>query len=330
MGKMAASHVTPTDHLYIERDPLSGPDQDYVRAPADGKIVEIERWLNDRELPWDSSQYVPDYRVIIMHTCDLFTIFIHLGELAPEIEEQTGEIHPGEQWFSQRSGAVDIKAGDPIARFGVTSLDWSVHDGSVELSGFVVPVHYDREPWKIHTVDPFQYYSDPLKTELMAKVPRVVSPVAGKIDYDIEGKIVGNWFLEGTDDYGGNIAPGSSVDYWTGHLAIAYGYIDPSQIRISIGFVTGIEDEALCNTCFGAYGVRGNQPDPATVGPEKGLVKYELMSRVGPNHEQVGAVSLGTFLVRHHGDRTLEVEVIPGKTPDEVSNFSDASLIYHR
>ena len=143
---------------------------------------------------------------------------------------------------------------------GPGGLDWSVHDADVTLSGFIAPEHYASEVWKIHTVDPFQFYEEPLRSELLSKAVRKVEPRAGKIDYDIEGTILGNWFLEGTIDYGGNT---DDSEYWKGHLAIAYGWIDPSQVRISIGFDTGINHQ-LCKVCFGAYGVRGNQPDPAT------------------------------------------------------------------
>ena len=46
--------------------------------------------------------------------------------------------------------------------------------------------------------------------------------------------------------------------------------------------------------------------------------------------DQVGDTSLGTFLVQHLGDRTIRIEVIPGKAPNEVTGFSDASLVYRR
>lgn len=114
------------------------------------------------------------------------------------------------------------------------------------------------------------------------------------------------------------------------HITIAYDWIDPTKIRISIGLDTGINDEQDCNVCFGNYAVRGNGPDPTTIDSEDGLVKYELMSRIGSNHVEVGNTSLGTFLVQHLGDRTIRIEVIAGKSPDEVVGFSDASLIYRR
>jgi len=328
MGKMASSHVTPTDHLYVHWSQPAAGVTEYVVAPADGQIVEIGRFPSNTSSRFDSSITIPDYRMVIMHSCSFFTIFIHLGELAPDIIKQTGPISLGSQWFSTRTGPIDVKAGDPLSKInGSDGLDWSVHDADVMLSGFVVPKHYIGSPWKVHTVDPFQFYKEPLKSQLLSKVVRKAEPRAGKIDYDVEGTIAGNWFLEGTDDYSGNT---NKPEYWKGHIAIAYGYIDPAQIRISLGFNTGIDDDQLCNVCFSAYGVRGNKPDPTSIGVADGLVKYELMSRQGPNHEQVGDTSLGTFLVQHLGDRAIRIEFILGVAPKEVSAFSDKSLIYRR
>jgi hypothetical protein len=265
--------------------------------------------------------------MVLMHSCAFFTIFIHLAELAPEIEKQTGPIGLGGQWFASRNGPIRVNAGDPLAKINGTGLDWSVHDADVILPGFVIPEHYTSEIWKIHTVDPFQYYEEPLKSELLSKAVRQVEPRSGKIDYDVEETILGNWFLKGTDDYNGSP---DFPEYYSGHLSIAYGWIDPTQVRISIGFETGIDDDSLCNVCFGAYAVRGNSPDPAGIGKEQGLVKYELMSRRGPNHEQAGYTELGTFLVEHLGKRTLRVEFLLGKSPDDVSGFSSNALIYYR
>jgi len=338
MGKVSAGsgHVTPTDHLYVHRDVPAGADVEYFLAPADGAIVHIQRYNHDKPLDREnqSSPMVPDYRLILMHSCTFFTIFIHLGELAPAVAEKTGEIPSGASWSATRTVPIQVNAGEPIAKFGQLSNDWSVHDTNTTLAGFVVPEHYEAEPWKIHTVDPFQFYDEPLKSDLLSKVVRKVEPRAGKIDYDAEGTIAGNWFLEGTVDYsGGGLG---TPRYWNGHLSIAYGYIDPSQVRIAIGSATDINDDLYCRICFGAYGVRGNEPDPMTVGPESGLVKYELMSRRSEGfgdfaiREQVGDTSLGTFLVQHLGDRTIRIEVIAGKPPHAVSGFSDAALTYRR
>ncbi|MQG21127.1 MAG: hypothetical protein FI725_03860 [SAR202 cluster bacterium] len=342
MGKMASSHVTPTDHLYIHRNPNPdiAQDNEYVVAPADGVIVKISRFPEDQQYIYQvpDPKMVPDYRVIIMHSCTFFTIFIHLGELAPAISEVTGEIANGRTWFGTTDAPIPVKAGDPIAKFGGQSLDWSVHDSDTILSGFIVPQHYETEPWKIHTVDPFPFYEGSLRNALEAKAIRVVEPIAGKIDYDIEGAIIGNWFLDGTVNYSGSLPPGTPR-YWNGHLSIAYGYIEPSQIRISIGHDMADDMNNDCRKCRGSYGVKYNSPDPATVTAETGLVKYELMSRERgggredhsiPAFEMVGEKSLGTFLVKHLGDRTIRVEIVPGKRPDEVMGFTNGALIYRR
>ena len=91
-----------------------------------------------------------------------------------------------------------------------------------------------------------------------------------------------------------------------------------------------LNDDQDCNSCFGNYAVRDNKPDPSTIAPETGLVKYELMSRTRLNHMEVGTTSLGTFLVQHLGAHSIRVEVVPRKAPAGVYGFSDASMNYRR
>ena len=75
-----------------------------------------------------------------------------------------------------------------------------------------------------------------------------------------------------------------------------------------------------------------------TVDPDSGMVKSELMSRKDEDPSgslwlvkgQVGDTSLGTFLVQHISNRTIRIEVIPGKDPREDPGFSDTSLFYQR
>ena len=341
MGRMSASsdHVTPTDHLYIHRVFTAGTEN--VVSPGDGYVVAIQRASNDTPLSeadefgnylGDTGPMVPDNRMIIMHSCNVFTIFIHLGDLAPAIMSATGEMNRGSDWYAgSGNDPIPIKAGEVLGKFGSQSLDWSVHDAETVLEGFVVPEHYEWEPYKIHTVDPFLFYTEPARSALLDKMIRKVEPRAGKIDHDVEGTIAGNWFLDGSIDFIGSGKP--DLDYTEGHLSIAYGYVDPSQLAITIGANTGI-DEDLCGICFGSYGIRGNQPDPRTVDSSVGLVKYELMSREQYegryDTDQVGTISLGTFLVEHLGDRTIRIEVIPNKSPDEIEGFSNESSLYRR
>jgi hypothetical protein len=124
--------------------------------------------------------------------------------------------------------------------------------------------------------------------------------------------------------------------YWNGHLAIAYDHIDPQQVRISIGAETGIPQEA-CHICQGAYGVRGNSPDPASVSTGSGLIKYDLVAREfidesgirEPNRNAEDQI-LGVFLAQVLDDTTIKVEVFAGTTSAQVAGFSEKARLYRR
>lgn len=324
MGKMAAGHVTPTDHGYfINRGEVSE-----LRSPADGYIQVIGTFPQPN-----------DYRVVLWHSCTVSTIFIHLKEIAPEILAQTGDIPPGSSWEADqgpnnnRIKPIPIKAGQVIGKIK-GGVDFSVHDTSVFLSGFVTPSIYYDEPWKIHTADFFSYFAEPLQSELKKKSLRTSAPVAGKIDYDVDGRLIGNWFVAGTDYKNSNTS-----DYYKTHLAIAYDHVTPNLVRISIPN-SGIDDNTLCKTCFGSYGVRGNAPDPANVGVNQGLIKYEL---VATDHvedprfpglreitKNVDSQTLGVFLVQMEGSRRIKTEIFPGKTAAQVTGFTAGAKVYAR
>ncbi len=262
MGKMSftSRHVTPTDHMYFKsvtfRDPQSQSSYD-VRAPADGQITKIGRFPGERE----------DYRFIIWHSCTISTIYIHLNGLAPEIREVTGDIAPGSRWrLVDSDTTIRVEAGQVIGTAG-SSFDFSAHDTKEWLS-FVVPEHYFGEAWKMYTVDPFDYFTEPVRSQLLEKNVRKVEPYGGKIDYDIDGRLVGNWFYDGGD---------YSTSGRYGHLSVVYDYVDPTLIRISFPH-EGITEED-CRECQGVYGVKGNEPDPASVSVSSGMVKYELVGR---------------------------------------------------
>jgi hypothetical protein len=200
------------------------------------------------------------------------------------------------------------------------TLDFGVVNSEVTLSGFIVPSHYDYEPWKIHTVDPFEYFESSLSSQLVAKCTRTVAPVAGKIDHDIDGRAVGNWFKEGTNGYGGL----SWDSYWVGHLALAYHHVTPSTVMVSIGDYQG-EPRQFC--------VNGNGPDPASISVATGAVEYELITvnldwKGDPT--SVSTAVLGVLLIQLVEDRKLRVEVFPGLTASHVSGFTSAAVLYER
>jgi hypothetical protein len=331
MGRMWASHVTPVDHMYVTL--AQERERDWARMPAAGRVVSVQRFPNDQSPFWDESVKEPDYRVIVAHSCTVFSIFIHVGELAPEVAAAVGEIAPGQSWHALPGGpAVEIEAGGALARFGGSSFDYSLHDADVTLSGFQVPEHYEGEAWKVHTVDPFDYMTPELAGALLAKSPRRAEPLGGKIDYDVPGTLAGNWFLDGTAGYAGG---GVSVSYWEGHLAIAYDHIDPDQVRVAIGRDVGITFDE-CRACGGVYAVAGNGPDPASVTAADGVIKYELTGRQGvfddPFNERTVSDGnlLGTLLLQVIDSASIRMEFFYGISADSVGSFTDDTLIYRR
>ncbi|MBM3333397.1 hypothetical protein FJY63_01930 [Candidatus Sumerlaeota bacterium] len=212
-----------------------------------------------------------------------------------------------------------------MGKVGGRSLDFSVVNTQVRLPGFLTPRLYGHYAWRIHVVDPFDYFDEPLKSRLLALNVRKVKPYFGKIDYDVDGRLIGNWFRQGSGGY-----PGDRNDprgYWMGHLAFAYHHVVPTQVIISIGDFNGRP---------GQFAAKGNGPDPANVSAENGVVKYELLyapfnsngERIELPSEMSGAQ--GVLLVQLVEDRKLKVEAFPGRSAAEVGGFTQAAQIYER
>jgi hypothetical protein len=107
--------------------------------------------------------------------------------------------------------------------------------------------------------------------------------------------------------------------YWDGHLSISYDFIDPTQIKFSIGNLAGKAAQ---------LGIVGNSPDPATIGVENGLIKYELTSN-SPTETAIGYFQ-GLVLLQLIEPSKLKLELFPGKKSDQVSGFTNNALIYKR
>lgn len=333
-GLLAGGHVTPIDHMYFSpKDFNSKADTYPVYGIADGTIATISfRADNTPTEQTSRSGKKGDYRLDIYYNCTFFSYYDLITSLSPELQAKV-PTDTSKSWYERVN--LPIKAGQEIGRIGGQTLDWAVYNSDVKLTGFIVPDHYDREPWKIYTdYQSLDYFVEPYQTEFYKLLARQVEPRQGKIDYDIDGKLVGNWFLEGTNGYAG---AGSGDQYWNGHLAVVPDYIDPTSWHFSIGNWQGQA------TQFGIVPA----PDPATVGTETGLVKYELkqdehynadtgqtwMSNTGPipnpKKRLIGS-SKGTVLLQLIEDRKLKVETFPGKLASDVTGFTAAAKIYVR
>lgn len=316
LGLMTGDHVTPVDHHYFQNF-ANGEFDIEVYSPGDGYITDIQ--------PMSGAEEGKDYRIIIKHTCTISSTYIYVSNFPEKIKKYAPEKN------RYVSVSIPVKAGELIGYYK-NNLDYNLVDEEVVLSGFVVPEHYS-EPWKIHIPNTYDYFNEPIKSKLIAKSVRTAEPISGKIDYDIDGKLVGNWFLEGTNGYRGT----EQKRYWLGHLSIVYDYLDPERIVFSIGNYGGENSKQ--------FGIKGNSPNPANIGIENGLVKYELVQYdyITPDGNSWDRKSLvkglktknyevvqGVALVQLTENRKIKFEVFPGETASQVNGFTSNAKYYTR
>jgi hypothetical protein len=327
-GMMVGAHVCPIDHAYFFPKQLK-PGQEHfdVMSPANGFIVRISHRTQLAGSTERAREY-DDYALIIEHSGTFYAQYDLLTALAPAVLDQLDpslrERFARKQMGPPASVRIPIEAGQVVGKVGGRSLDFGVVNMEKRLAGFLTPSLYGHYAWRLHVVDPFDCFDEPLKSGLLALNVRKVAPFGGRIDYDVDGRLVGNWFREGSGGY-----PGDRRDprgYWMGHLAFAYHHVDPTKIVVSIGDYGGRPAQ---------YWVKGNTPDPAKVGDRDGVVKYELVyaaagasgqSFSGFDTSKVQGVALAQVLP----SRKLKFEAFPGKNGAEVSTFTARAKVFER
>jgi hypothetical protein len=332
-GLMVGGHVTPVDHQYFfGKNQKAAPDTYNVYAPSDGNIVSFE--YDDRR--HENGVVKGNYRVVISYSCTFFSYFDLATSLAPDIQSQLPQ-----NWEASRllkTAKIPVKKGQVVAKVGAQSLDFAVWDTTKTDKGLLVPNAYSNmEPWKIHTVQPLDYFTDSAKDEVLSHYIRKTDPIDGIVGHDIDGKAVGNWFLEGTNGYIGFAKEPSSgmSDYYKGHLSISPDYIDPNGWVFSIGDLNGQPTQ---------LGIKDPELKPNELGVENGMTKYSLYSLsyidetgkiwVGGTVPKTLKHSLtlfkGTLLVQMVEGHKMKIEVVMGKTPQQVSAFTKDAKIFTR
>lgn len=330
LGKVNDGHVTPTDHVYVHgADFNAGANAYDAIMPADGTVIDIsampDQYIGDRNQQTASE----DHRLVISHSCRYYSIYIHVHKLDPVLQRAVGDLAPNQN----KRVSVELKAGDKLGKVGGGGFDWTPIDTNKKLAGLITPELYQGESWKIHTVSPFDLYSGQLKRELEAKSLRTVAPLGGKIDWDQRGRLIGNWFRQGSGGYSGQNG-NNEGRYWDGHLSIAPDYIDGKTTVVSIGNWGGKAQQLAAKTTV----------NPASVSTNSGPVKIELtpLTYTSANGQSfngqptkgmtvsTNGPTAGTILVEVQKGEKLKVETFVGKTADQVSGFSEAAMIYER
>lgn len=328
-GLMIGGHVCPIDHGYFYPKPLR-PGQPHfdVMSPADGFIVMIGHRTQLAGSTETRREY-DDYALHIEHSATVYTFYDLLTQLDPAIlghlDDETRYRFARKQMGPPIHVRIPVKAGQVVGKVGGRSLDIAVIDTNVTLTGFLTPKLYGHYAWRVHVVDPFQYFDEPLKSQLLKLNPRATEPRGGKIDYDVDGRLVGNWFLKGSGGY-----PGDRRDprgYWMGHLSFAYHHVEPSIVLVSIGDFDGRPRQ---------FAVVGNGPDPARISTKDGLVKYELT--YAPFNSNGTRIELppqmrgvqGVLLAQLVESRKLRMELFPDQAGANVSGFTNGAKQYER
>jgi len=327
-GQVVGAHITPIDHMYFEPlDRSLGPDIYEVRAIQDGIIYDIGK----REIFTDTGvkKDFADWRLDIAHNCTFTSYFDLMTSVIPEIEKAYEDKKAGLGF-----NGLKIKAGQLLGYVGAQTLDFGVYDYEIVLPGFITPDLYDYEYWKVHTVDPFKYFPDEISEKLLIKMIRTIEPRAGKIDYDVDGTLSGNWFEQGTNGYAGK----NLKNYWIGHLSIAPHEINPSYWRVGIGHLS-VDDNIFL--------IKGNT-DPINITVNSGVVIYELYhSRMYKNdyniewwkepkkEKDVYGVqylgdSKGIIMFQMIENRLLKSEVFIGKSKTDNVDFTSNAKLYVR
>ncbi len=322
MGAISGGgHVTPTDHMYfLTPDWMSeGEIINDIFSPANGTITYIEYMPS---MLGTITEWEYDYRIIIKHTCSITSIFIHIDELS----EKLAQYAPSE--LGGVNVNIPVDGGEFIGQWW-GQLDYSLIDYNKTLSGILNPSRFITQPWRIHCMDPFDYFEEPFRSQLLELNIRNEVPFGGKIDYDIEGKLIGVWFKEDMDPNDWEMLEYNAI-------SIVYDYLDPDYIIISVGEFEG--EHRL-------YGTVNNSFDPAKISVETGLVKYDLVNYWYFDKdgewwgEEVVAKNLigkpiseiqGVFLVQMLDNETIITEGFLGKTSEQVLNFTENARIYKR
>lgn len=330
-GGMVGAHVTPIDHMYFSPVVFNSPRDTYeVRAMADGLITSIsERTQNVTDIN-NGTPKEAEYQMKFWYSCDFASYYDLVTSLSPRLKAEFDARKNG----SYAQVQIKVKAGEVVGRIGGQTLDFAVYDYTKILPGFIVPKHYLAESWKLHVVNPFQYFTEPVKSQLLALNVRQAEPREGKIDYDVDGKLVGTWFKEGNNGFGET--GGKNASPWRAHLSFVYDAIDPSMLIISVGDYGGQSQQ---------FAVKGNAPDPATIS-KGGVVAYELVQidhyrtstgqswdRTRPYNDLKGRPGdrvQGTVLAQMIGPRTLKFQAFPGKTAAQIPGFTGSAITYER
>jgi hypothetical protein len=320
---MGDPNILPKDHGgFVLKHPYVFPASVPVLAVADGVVISVSHGTRAvPEIP-DAPQNLwgmeyEDHLLRLQVSKEVIVNYAHITTYHPSLAAAIGDLPADEVGHAVE---IEVHAGDTLGFVGPHgAMDFSVTDRRLHLN-FLRPSIYPGD--FIYSADVFDYFQEPELSPMLAITLRQEPPRGGKIDYDLSGRMIGNWFLEGTTDF----------IQWSHQLAIVYHHIYGDRVTIADGSplndVPGIENPGRPDV----YWVKGNAPLPENVGLADGMVKYTLIPGRDPNspyeyHEEDQPIQ-GEVLIQMLTETSIKVEFFKGSTGHE--SFTPAAKVYIR
>ena len=310
---MGEANVLPKDHGGFPLKTFALPANVPVFAVRAGVIIlsgRGTRTVNNPSSPHHGKSY-DDYQLRLKISENVIVNYGHVSALNFEVLPELENLVADEMGHNVE---VVVESGDILGWIGPhPAIDFSVTARSITLD-FLNPSRYPGD--HIYAADIYSYLKTPLLEKLVAVAPQDAIPLGGKIDYDIEGRIIGNWFQQGT----------TSFTQWSRQFAIVYDHLKSDRIFISDGSpmrdVPGSQGPGRPDIWW----VKGNSPRPENIGVADGLVKYTLIFP-GPQPEEAKPIQ-GVMLVQMINEGSIRVEIFKGMT--NAPAFTAAAKIYER
>ncbi len=320
---MGEPNVMPRDHGgFALAAPYVFPASVPVFAVADGVIIRASHGRRAVPAIPDAPEALwgreyDDHLLVLKVSESIQVNYAHVTDFHPTLAAQLTDLPMDEDGHDVE---VLVQGGDTLGFVGPHgAMDFSITDFSLKLN-FLNPSRYPtNQTFAAHV---FDYVQEPILSQMLAITPRQLPPRAGKVDYDVEGRIVGNWFLEGT----------TSFIQWSRQLAIVYDHIWGDRIFIADGSpmrdVPGIEGPGRPDIWW----VQGNAPLPETIGVGDGVVAYTLIHKrdLRDTGEFIDEHKLvqGVMLVEMIEVGRIRVEVFKGVGTADA--FTSAARVYVR
>jgi len=339
LGDLSGVHITPISHQYYY--PKENLVADIV-SPIDGTIISLTNrgTANSGNTFGGASGQSHEMQYVIEHSCDFYLVLDHVTDPPEKIKNVVGD-----NWDTRVR--IPVKTGELLGKHydgfkvdvGVIDLTRSV------VTGLVNPKAYyggsdgqAGEPFKLFARDSFEYYDEPLRSEMEDKSLRTISPRGGFFGYDIEGTLQGNWYRDGTSYAGvdNETKKDSFGAYYKTHAALVPDNLDPSQLRVSIG------DDFRDKEMGVNYGVTLPAPSFDSVTTESGIIMYELRELTpcdGSGHTAKGRsksivcnkdFAKGTALLQLIDTGTMKLEVFFNTPISSDLAFTNKARIYQR